>query len=179
MLLLVWMVLLMYRAFAVSCNVAGGLAIAVFIAAIAVGEVATGTAGRLLPGTVATDTVASASVQSAQHQLAEQLATRILQAHAQGRFEALGPEEATEGFRKAFTAEVQRQSHQAIRQLFGAFEELEFVETRSIESQPTLLIHRFKGRYGAASQAPEVRVVPDQDGKFAGLWIKPWKEQML
>ena len=32
-LLLVWMVFLMYRAFAVSCNVAGGRAIAVFIAA--------------------------------------------------------------------------------------------------------------------------------------------------
>ena len=178
MLLLVWMVLLMYRAFAVSCNVAGGLAIAVFIAAIAVGEVATGAAGRMLTGTVATQTVASAPVQSAQHQHAEKLATRILQAHEQGRFEALGPEEATEAFRKAFTAEVQRQSHQAIRQLFGAFEGLEFVETRSIESQPNLLIHRFKGRYDAASQAPEVRVVLNQDGKLAGLWIKPWQDEM-
>ena len=103
-LLLVWMVLLMYRSFAVSCNVAGGRAIAVFIAAIALGEVATGAAGRLLPGTAAPQTVASAPVQSEQHHLAEQLATQILQAHEQGRFEALGPE-ATESFRKAFTAE--------------------------------------------------------------------------
>ena len=66
-LLLVWMVLLMYRAFAVSCNVAGGRAIAVFIAAIALGEVTTGAAGRLLPGTAAPQTVASAPVQSEQH----------------------------------------------------------------------------------------------------------------
>ena len=178
LLLLVWMVLLMYRSFAVSCNVAGGRAIAVFIAAIALGEVATGAAGRLLPGTVAPQTVASAPVQSEQHHLAEQLATQILQAHEQGRFEALGPE-ATESFRKAFTAEIQRHSHQQIRQLFGTFEGLDFVETRSIESQPHLLIHRFRGRYGAASQAPEVRVVLDRDGKLAGLWIKPWQEQML
>ena len=75
-LLLVWMVLLMYRAFAVSCNVAGGWAIAVFIAAIALGEVATGAAGRLLSGTVAPQTVASAPVQSEQHHLAAQLATK-------------------------------------------------------------------------------------------------------
>ena len=79
-LLLVWIVLLMYRAFAVSCNVAGGRAIAVFIAAIALGEVATGAAGRLLPGTATPETVASAPVQSEQHQLAAQLATQILQA---------------------------------------------------------------------------------------------------
>ena len=175
-LLLVWMVLLMYRAFAVSCNVAGGRAIAVFIAAIALGEVATGAAGRLLPGTATPQTVASAPVQSEQHQLAAQLATQILQAHEQGRFEVLGTE-ATEGFRKAFTAEIQRHSYQQLRQLFGTFEGLDFVETHSIESQPHLLIHRFRGRYSTAS--PEVRVVLDQDGKLAGLWIKPWQEQML
>ena len=184
-LLLVWMVLLMYRAFGVSCNVAGGRAIAVFIAAIALGEVATGAAGRLLPGTTTPETVASAPVQSEQrHQAAQlttqilqaaQLATQILQAHEQGRFEALGPE-ATEGFRKAFTAEAQRHSYQQIRQLFGTFESLDFVETRSIENQPHLLIYRFRGRYSTAS--PEVRVVLDQDGKLAGLWIKPWQEQM-
>ena len=199
-LLLVWMVLLMYRAFAVSCNVAGGRAIAVFIAAIALGEIATGAAGRLLPGTAASQTVASAPVQSEQHHLAAQpatpkepemqhlrteseqrhlaaqLATQILQAHEQGRFEALGPEEATDKFRRAFTAEVQRHSHQQLRQLFGTFESLDFVETRSIENQPHLLIHRFRGRYSTAS--PEVRVVLDQDGKLTGLWIKPWQEQM-
>ena len=174
-LLLVWMVLLMYRAFGVSCNVAGGRAIAVFIAAIALGEVATGAAGRLLPGTTVPQTVASAPVQSEQHQLAAQLATEILQAHEQGRFEALGPE-ATEGFRKAFTAEIQRHSHQQLRQLFGTFEGLDFVETHSIENQPNLLIHRCRGRYSTAS--PEVRVVLDQDGKLAGLWIKPWQDQM-
>ena len=200
-LLLVWMVLLMYRAFAVSCNVAGGRAIAVFIAAIAIGEVATGAAGRLLPGTATPQTVTSAPVQSEQHHLAAQpatpkepemqhlrteseqrhlaaqLATQILQAHEQGRFEALGPEEATDKFRRAFTAEVQRHSHQQLRQLFGTFEGLDFVETHSIESQPNLLIHRFRGRYSTAS--PEVRVVLDQDGKLTGLWIKPWQEQML
>ena len=174
-LLLVWIVFLMYRAFGVSCNVAGGRAIAVFIAAIAIGEVATGAAGRLLPGTTAPQTVTSAPVQSEQHHLAAQLATQILQAHEQGRFEALGPE-AAEGFRKAFTAEIQRHSHQQLRQLFGTFEGLDFVETHSIESQPNLLIHRFRGRYSTAS--PEVRVVLDQNGKLTGLWIKPWQEQM-
>ena len=175
-LLLVWMVLLMYRAFGVSCNVAGGRAIAVFIAVIALGEVATGAAGRLLPGTAVPQTVASAPVQSEQHHQAAQLTTQILQAHEQGRFEALGPE-ATESFRKAFTAEIQRHSYQQLRQLFGTFEGLDFVETHSIENQPHLLIHRFRGRYSTAS--PEVRVVLDQDGKLVGLWIKPWQEQML
>ena len=115
--------------------------------------------------------------QSEQRHLAEQLATQLLQAHEQGRFETLGPEEATESVRRGFTAESQRHLHQKNRQLFGTFEGLDFVETRFMESQPHLLAHRFKGRYGAAS--PEVRVVLDRDGKLAGLWIKPWQDQML
>ncbi|MCY3773306.1 MAG: hypothetical protein OXG98_14970 [Gemmatimonadetes bacterium] len=177
-LLLVWIVLLMYRGFAVSCNVAGGWAIAVFVVAIALGEVATGAAGQFLQGIFASRTVASVPVQSDQRILAEQLATRILQGHEQGRFEALAPEEATEDFRRGFTAEAQRQSHQTIRQLFGVFEGLDYVETRSMEDQPHLLIHRFKGRYGAASRPLEVRVVLDREGKLTGLWIKPWEDEM-
>ena len=125
--------------------------------------------------TAVPQTIASAPVQSEQHQLAAQLATQILQAHEQGRFEALGPE-ATEGFRKAFTAEIQHHSYQQLRQFFGTFEGLDFVETRFMESQPHLLAHRFKGRYSTAS--PEVRVVLDQDDKLDGLWIKPWQDQM-
>ena len=159
-LVLIWTVLLMYRAFSVSCNVADGWAITVFVVAIA------------------PQTVASVPVQSDQRQLAAQLATRILEGHEQGRFEALGPEEATEKFRNGFTAEAQRLNHQTIRQLFGAFEGLDYIETRFMDSQPHLLIHRFKGRYGAASNVPEVRVVLDRDGKLAGLWIKLWQDEL-
>lgn len=177
-LLLIWIVLLMYRAFAVSCNVAGGWAITAFVVVIALSEVATGVTGQFLQDAIANRTVASVPVQSDQRQLAAQLAIRILEGHEQGRFEALGPEEATEGFRTGFTPESQRQNHQTIRQLFGAFEGLDYVETRFMDSQPHLLIHRFKGRYGAAPNVPEVRVVLDRDGKLAGLWIKPWQEQM-
>jgi hypothetical protein len=36
---MVWMIALMYRAFAVSCNVSGKVAILVFIIALAVGEI--------------------------------------------------------------------------------------------------------------------------------------------
>jgi hypothetical protein len=55
-LVLVWMVLLFYRAFAVSCNVGGSRAIAVFIAVLLLAEVAAGAAGAatlLLPGAAA------------------------------------------------------------------------------------------------------------------------------
>ena len=142
------------------------------------GEVATGATGQLLQRTVATQTVASVSVQSDQHHLAAQLATRILQGHERGRFEILSAEEATEVFRTGFTAEVQRQNHQTIRLMFGAFEGLDYIETRYMDSQPHLLIHRFRGRYTAASRPPEVRVVLDGDGMLAGLWIKPWQEEM-
>ena len=78
MLLLVWIVLLMYRAFSVSCNVTGGWAIAVFITSITLGEVTAGVTGHFLQDTVTTRSVASVSVQSDQHPLAAQLATRIL-----------------------------------------------------------------------------------------------------
>ena len=177
-LLLVWIVLLMYRGFAVSCNVAGGWAIGAFIAAIAVGEVATGATGQLLQGAVAPQPVASVPVQSDQHHRAAQLATRILEGHEQGRFEIPSTEEAAEYFRVGFTAEVQRRNHQTIRLLFGTFEGLDYIETRYMDSQPQLLIHRFKGRYRNASRPPEVRVVLDRDGKLAGLWIKPWQDEL-
>ncbi len=177
-LLLIWIVLLMYRAFSVSCNVTGGWAITVFVVAIALSEVATGVTGQFLQGAIANRNVASVPVQSDQRQLASQLATGILEGHEQGRFEALGPEEATEEFRNGFTAEAQRQNHRTIRQLFGAFEGLDYIETRFMDSQPHLLIHRFKGRYGAAPNVPEVRVVLDRDGKLAGLWIKPWQDEL-
>ena len=178
-LLLVWIVLLMYRAFAVSCNVAGGWAIAVFIAAVTLGEVTAGVTGHFLQDTVATRSVTSVTVQSDQHPLAAQLATRILQGHEQGCFDSLKPEEATEEFRKGFTTEVRRHNHQTFRRLFGAFEGLDYVETRSTEDQPHLLIHRFKGRYDATSHQPEIRVVLDRDGKLAGFWIKFWEDVML
>ena len=178
MLLLVWIVLLMYRAFSVSCNVAGGWAIAVFIAAVTLGEVTTGVTGHFIHGTFAPQPVASVPVQSDQHQRAAELATQILQGHEKGRFEILSTEEATEVFRVAFTAEVQRHNHQTFRRLFGAFEGLDYVETRSTEDQPHLLIHRFKGQYGATSHSPEVRVVLDRDGKLTGLWIKFWEDEL-
>ncbi len=38
LLLIVWTVLLMYRAFAVACNVGGGRAIGMFVTAILIGE---------------------------------------------------------------------------------------------------------------------------------------------
>ena len=177
-LFLVWIVLLMYRAFSVSCNVAGGWAIAAFIAAIALGEFATGVTGRFLQDAAAPRSVASVPVQSDQRHLAERLASRLLQGHEQGRFETLSTEEAVEDFRRGYTVEVQRRNHQTIRQRFGAFNGLDYVETRFIGSQPHLLIHRFKGRYGAAYQPPEVRVVLDRDTRLAGLWIKPWKDEM-
>ena len=178
-LLLVWIVLLMYRAFAVSCNVAGGWAIAVFFAAVTLGEVTAGVTGHFLQDTVATRSVTSVTVQSDQHPLAAQLATRILQGHEQGRFDSLKPEEATEEFRKGFTTEVRRHNHQTFRRLFGAFEGLDYVETRSTEDQPHLLIHRFKGRYDATPHQPEIRVVLDRDGNLAGFWIKFWEDEML
>lgn len=177
-LLLIWMVLLMYRAFSVSCNVSGGWAIALFVAAIALSEVAAGATGRLLTGTAYPQADVSAPVQSDQYLLAGELAARILQDHELGRFEVLSPEEATEEFRGAFTAEVQRQNHQAVLQQFGSFQGLDYVETRSMENPPHLLIHRFRGTYSAASQAPEVRVVLDRNGKLAGLWIKPWQDRL-
>jgi hypothetical protein len=86
--------------------------------------------------------------------------------------------EATEPFRRGFTPDVQHQSHQTLEQLFGTFEGLDYVETRRLDGQPDLSIHRFKGRYTTASDAPEVRVVIDGEDKLAGLWIKPWQEQM-
>jgi hypothetical protein len=104
---------------------------------------------------------------------AQDLASRILTSWRDGRFEPLG-EEATLALQSGLTPEMQKQSYEQIRGMFGDFQSLEYAETWMPTDGSSLFIFRFKGRFARTETAPEIRVVLDGEGKLSGLWIKPW-----
>jgi hypothetical protein len=95
-----------------------------------------------------------------------------------GTFEPVGDEFSSE-MQKGLTPELQRQSFQQIRSMFGEYQGMTFVEALTARFLiPRGTVYRFKGAYSRTSEQPEIRVVFDSDGKISGLWLKPWKEEM-
>jgi hypothetical protein len=95
-----------------------------------------------------------------------------------GTFEPLG-DEFTPEMQKALTPELQKQSFEQIRSMFGDYHGMTFVEALTARFLlPRGTVYRYKGTYSRTSEQPEIRVVFDSDGKISGLWLKPWREDM-
>ncbi len=95
-----------------------------------------------------------------------------------GEFEPVG-NEFTPEMQKGLSPELQKQSFEQIRSIFGDYEGMAFVEALTARFLlPRGTIHRFKGKYSRTSEQPEIRVVFDSHGKISGLWLKPWKDEM-
>lgn len=103
---------------------------------------------------------------------AESLATRLLSEWRDGRHEPLG-DEANERMRESLHPDAQREAYEAVRNEFGDFESVDYVETVAPRNGASLRVYRFRGTFTGATR-PEVRVVLDGDGKLSGLWVKPW-----
>jgi hypothetical protein len=95
-----------------------------------------------------------------------------------GDFEPVG-DEFTSEMKKGLSPELQRQSFEQIKSMFGDFRGMTFVEALAARFLlPRGTVYRFKGSYSGTSEQPEIRVVFDSDGKISGLWIKPWKDEI-
>jgi hypothetical protein len=95
-----------------------------------------------------------------------------------GDFEPVG-DEFTSEMKKGLSPELQRQSFEQIKSMFGDFRGMTFVEALTARFLlPRGTVYRFKGSYSGASEQPEIRVVFDSDGKISGLWIKLWKDEI-
>jgi hypothetical protein len=115
-------------------------------------------------------------VDSAMKTKALDLGTKILLSYEKGKYQLLG-EEATEEMRLGLTIEKQKEAHAAIKNVYGAFKSMDYVETWT-NSDKSLFIFRFKGNFTAGDNKPEIRVVLDNNGKLAGLWLKPWNDEL-
>ncbi len=95
-----------------------------------------------------------------------------------GTFEPVGDEFTLE-MQKGLSPELQKQSFEQIRSMFGDFQGMTFVEALTARFLiPRGTIYRFKGTYSRTAEQPEIRVVFDSHGKISGLWLKPWRNDM-
>ncbi|HMK35407.1 MAG TPA: hypothetical protein VK463_10095 [Desulfomonilaceae bacterium] len=95
-----------------------------------------------------------------------------------GQFKPVG-DEFTAEMRKGLSPELQKQSFEQIRSMFGDYQGMTFVEALTARFFiPTGTVYRLKGTYSRTSEQPEVRVVFDSEGKISGLWLKPWRDEM-
>jgi len=109
---------------------------------------------------------------------AERIARRLFSSWKMGIYDAPGEDFSVE-MRRKFTARAQREAHQSIRALFGDLESLRFVEALRPRGSTSLVIYRFRGKFSASPDEPEVRVVFDGEGKVSGFWCKPWQRRPL
>ena len=95
-----------------------------------------------------------------------------------GTFTAVGDEFTLE-MQKGLSPELQKQSFEQIRSMFGEYQGIAFVEALTARFLiPSGTVYRFKGTYSRTAEQPEIRVVFDSYGKISGLWIKPWRDEM-
>lgn len=113
----------------------------------------------------------------AQMEQARHTANDLLKSWSQGKFQPLS-DEFTQAVRDSFTPDAQQGAYRSIRNLFGDFCELSFVEAFTIELMPEIVIYRFRGSFGKDEERPEVRVVMTDTGKIAGFFVKPWKDKL-
>ncbi|MEM9672559.1 MAG: hypothetical protein ACFB15_00925 [Cyclobacteriaceae bacterium] len=117
-------------------------------------------------------------LKSAPFKTAESLADAMLTAQRKESPYLLKESEATSAVREEFTAEKQLQTYGAIRELFGDYQSLTFVEAYRTLTDPTYHIFRFRGGFERGNAQPEVRVVMNEAAQLAGFFIRPWQDSL-
>ena len=109
---------------------------------------------------------------------AQDLAGKLLNGQKTGNIYMLTDQEATPEMVKGLTEAMQVASYESIKQLYGDFISLEFVETWTLQISEQYFVYRFKGNFSETKDTPEVRVVMNESGKISGFWLRPWKDDM-
>lgn len=87
-------------------------------------------------------------------------------------------DEAIEALSKNLTPQAQKDVYQYIKDQFGDYQSLEYVEAWKSSGAQNMIIVRFKANCDTDKEKPEIRVVLDKDNKIAGFWIKPWIDEL-
>ncbi|MCK5136063.1 MAG: DUF3887 domain-containing protein [Bacteroidales bacterium] len=87
-------------------------------------------------------------------------------------------DEAIDALKNQLTEEYQKTVYQQLKDKFGDFQSLDYVETWIQGSNNSLKIIRFKSDFDRSSKKLEIRVVLNESDKIAGFWIKPWSDML-
>ncbi len=121
--------------------------------------------------------VPSDQVNKAELEKARRIADTTLSNWRDGKFEPRS-DEFTEAMKTASTPDRQKMSYEAIKDMFGDYRSLDYVEAVTSKDVPGLIVYRFRGTFSGSDTKPEIRVVMNREGKVAGFWIKPWSAQL-
>lgn len=108
---------------------------------------------------------------------ARRIAETTLSNWRDGKFEPRG-DEFTAAMKKASTPARQKAASQGIKDLFGDYQSLKYVEAVASKDMPEFVLYRFRGTFSGTDERPEIRIVINQDGKVAGVWIKHWRHEV-
>ena len=85
---------------------------------------------------------------------------------------------AIKDFTEKMTPNFQKQTYDQIKKTFGNFESLKYSGTWVEKENNDFQIIRLKGKFENHKTPLEIRVVINSSNKIAGLWVKPWKDNL-
>ncbi len=88
-------------------------------------------------------------------------------------------DEATKKLRNSLSEKKQKSVYRSIKNQFGDFQSLEYVETWIKGIEHPLYIIRFKSNFNKSNLRLEIRVVFNESDKITGFWIKPWLDIII
>jgi len=85
---------------------------------------------------------------------------------------------ATQEFIEKMTPDIQKQTYEQLKQMFGDFESLTYTGSWKPTDKQEMEIIRFKGKFDKSEEPLEVRVVFNESNKISGFWLKPWMDDL-
>jgi len=106
------------------------------------------------------------------------LAQKLMDSMKAGNFYQLTSDEAETRMINAFTEDIQKSSYETVKGMFGEYQSLSFDQLMKPTDGTLYEIYRFRGKFASKDAKVEIRVVLNSEGKLAGFFIKPWKEEL-
>lgn len=110
-------------------------------------------------------------------EFAQSISEKILNAQKNGGFYKLSNEEATDKMILGLNENLQKASYQHIKTIFGDYKSLELDTVVKLNKDKVYKIYRFRGNFEKTDEV-EVRSVLDSNGRLAGFFVIPWKENL-
>jgi len=117
------------------------------------------------------------NVENRKKDFALSISESILEAQKKGGFYKLSAEEGTDKMVEGLTESLQKASYQHIKTIFGHYKALTLDTMVELKKDKVYKIYRFKADFEKSNNV-EVRSVLDPNGKLAGFFVLPWKENL-
>jgi len=114
-------------------------------------------------------------VDQQQQNLVLKLADETLSRWNKEDFSEFSSDISTPEFKKQFSTSVQKNAWQQISGMFGQYKAVKLEQVYELGNQQ-LKIYRLKGSFDKGN--PEVRMVLNQNDQLAGMFIKPWQDNL-